>query len=231
MLLALAVGCGGPSDETRIEELRLVALAAEPPAVDPGAAYALTATVADPLGEGGDLLVWSCPPSGACDVALAPIDAAQRVVPQTAHPARVVWAVACAPGQCGDLAAISDETLRDPVAWLAQLPITGVSAAMRAMPIAVDTGAAVNPALDEAPPDWITGDSEVGAPLVFSAPGARFAYGYATAGAFSAPRYEVAGSGAVTLTWFAADDGGAGELFVVLEDGNGGVTVWLGAAK
>ena len=236
MLLAVLAGCMGPSDETRIEELRLVALRTDPAAVEVGEGFTLTLTVADPLAEGGEVLVWSCVPEVGCASELRPL-AEQLEVGWMAAGPLPLWALACAPGRCGDLSGVADEDLQDPTGWLQELPITGVSAGFRTVPVAASTeGTAVaprNPTLEQVPDEPVAiaqGAAEEGAVLSFVASGAETAYGYATSGGFSAPSYGVSSSGEVELTWFAAEEPAPARLYVVFEDGLGGVAVWIGDA-
>ena len=61
LLSALFLGaCMGPNDETRVVELRVMAMVAEPPEVAPGAMTTLTVHVADPLDEAPEVLFWTC---------------------------------------------------------------------------------------------------------------------------------------------------------------------------
>lgn len=58
--LLLLAGCGGPNDETLVDELRVMAVVAEPPEVAPGATTTITVHVADPLGEAPEAMLWTC---------------------------------------------------------------------------------------------------------------------------------------------------------------------------
>ena len=238
----MLAACMGPQDETLIAELRLVAMAAEPPQVAPGEPFNLTLTVADPLEEGGDLLVWSCVPDepfpGLTELPPLPTGCVSQYLPLTAEQLEVpwvgvaplpLWGIVCAPGLCGDLTDVPEDRLEDPFAWLQDLPVSGVSAGFRTTPVAVgDEGESpTNPAL-EVVPDLIEADPVEGAVLDFVAVGATSAYGYATAGGFSAASYEVASDGSVALTWLPPDPPTQTQLYVVFEDGLGGVSVWLG---
>lgn len=236
--LLLLSGCMGPSDETFIGELRVVAMASDPPAVEAATAFELTVTVADPLGEGGELLVWSCLPEELaatapqrCVSRVLDLDREQLSLDWFATAPLPLWAMACAPGLCGDLSTVTEERLTDPITWLQGLPVSGVSAGFRLTPIALpDAAPAVNPELVVVPPDGpIPFDSVDGTSLGFVAKGADAAFGYATAGGFRAPRYDVAADGAVDLEWIGDPTAaGPARLYVVFEDGQGGVTVWIG---
>ncbi len=128
-MLLLLVACGGPDEDTLIDELRVVAITAEPPEVAPGASSTLTTTVVDPTAAGADLLVWTCTNLGdGCLEAATPgmgttvgtpVDG--QLVTERAAPVELAaivgdgetvlpvftWALACVPGLCPilDLAA------------------------------------------------------------------------------------------------------------------------------
>ena len=223
-----ALACMGPVDETRIEELRLLAMAANPPVVEPGEPFDLELTIADPLRERGEVVVWSCGPQ--CEATTLPIDGPTLTVPWRSYAPVPVWAMACAPGACGDLEQIPKDRLADPTGWLQTLPVSGVSAGFRSPPLAPEDGPwPVNPEWTEAPDPWVEPAPET--PLRFVAPGAQTAYGYTTRGGFDAAQYDVSDSGAVTLTWLPDGGAPAADLFVVLEDGLGGVSVWTGSTS
>ena len=154
MIGLLLAGCGGPNEETLLDELRVIAVVAEPPEVAPGATTTLTATTVDPAGVGPDVLLWTCTDLGdGCLEAAAPgfgatlatpVDGA--VVTERAAPVELgplvadgttvlpvfTWALACAPGVCP----VVDLAASDPApgtadgdtlaAWLAD-PIGGMA--------------------------------------------------------------------------------------------------------
>lgn len=242
--LLLLVGCAmGPNEETVIDELRIVSAVAEPPEVAPGGAYDLTVTVADPVGEGFELVVFTCPPAelppgvtldlppGALDAPCAverPVvdELGQAVVPSVGALPVPQWMVACAPGAC-DVDAARERDLRDPIEWLRSLPLDGVTAAARQVRVVSPPAepALVNPEITEVGP--IRGLAEAGpddpATLSFVVPGARTAFGRATVGGFARPQFDVASDGSVTLEWYGprARDPQEGFLYVVFggEDG------------
>ncbi len=135
MLLA-ALGCAGPSDETIVDELRVLAVLADPPEARPGETVLLESLVVDPEGRGYDVMAWSCTRTGEdCaegagfgGEAWSGLVAASRpdeawlpstyFVPDelgsfvTAEPAPLVqhWTLACEPGICDAL----DLALDDP---------------------------------------------------------------------------------------------------------------------
>jgi hypothetical protein len=238
MTLWLLPGCAmGPVEETIIDELRVVSAIAEPPEVAPGESYTLDVTVADPVGDGFELLVWTCPPEeappgvelppellgGPCTVARPTVDAdgharltslATVPVPQ--------WVLACAPGAC-DVDDATERQLRDPVDWLSGLPLEGVSAAFRLVRIAIPPAEAAleNPVVEEVGPTDQLRDAGPKDPVTlrFVVPGAETAYGRATVGGFSRPSFDVADDGTVELEWYGPRerDPGAGTIYVVFE--------------
>lgn len=126
-----AFGCApGPSPETLIDDLRVVAVVAEPPEVAPGERASFEVTVADPAVRGVELLVWTCTDlgsgclEGAADEARAegvtwpevlPVEDGRATalidvplalggvldaVGEDPLMATAVWALACEPGLC-----------------------------------------------------------------------------------------------------------------------------------
>jgi hypothetical protein len=225
LVLGLAA-CGGPNPETLLYELRVVAAVADPPEVGVGESYTLTATIADPLQEGGDWMIWSCIPQGDCVVqrGVLGVDIPQAVLPAVAPvPA---WVMACAPGAC-DVVGATEAQLRDPEGWMQQLPLSGVTLGSRLTRITelpVDQRAG-NPYLVEEPevPDVGT-NAEV--PLSFVVPGAASAWGLATGGGFTMVRYDVSDAGEAQLRWVAPEEPGEVTLYVVFDDERGGTAVW-----
>ena len=124
----LAACMPGPSAETLVDELRVIAAVAEPPEVAPGEASAFEVVVADPLGGGAQVAAWMCTPVGVDVCAEADQPLAERlavgtlqdgsfdgtlVVSQAAAPFVTdepvpvpVWILACAPGRCPELDAL-----------------------------------------------------------------------------------------------------------------------------
>jgi hypothetical protein len=128
-VLGVLAGCGGPNDETLVDELRVMAVVAEPPEVAPGAETTLTVYVADPLDEAPEVMLWTCADLGdGCLEAVEPTQGTTvgaptdgtlvttRLAPaafagvvgdgETVIPIPT-WALACVPGACPaiDLAA------------------------------------------------------------------------------------------------------------------------------
>lgn len=127
LLLAGAFGCAmGPSAETLVDELRVLAVLADKPESRPGETVALESLVVDPLDAGYDVMAWSCTFTGeAClesagftgaawdglVVAEGPddpwLDSSYTVAPQLSDfvgpdPVPLVqhWTLACEPGLC-----------------------------------------------------------------------------------------------------------------------------------
>ncbi len=82
VLLVAAAACGPVAEETRIDELRVVATiptgaAGDSPDVGPGESYGLSVWVVEPSGAPVDVAVWSCtalgPPGTPCAEAQDPV--------------------------------------------------------------------------------------------------------------------------------------------------------------
>lgn len=123
--MLLLAACGGPDEETLVDEVRVLAVVAEPPEVVPGAPVSLTATVADPEGEGAEIMLWTCTDLGDGCLEAAEPDLGVSVgeptdgtftVERTAPAALAgivadgetvlplpLWSLACAPGLCPPL--------------------------------------------------------------------------------------------------------------------------------
>lgn len=127
--LFMCAGCAvDPFEASTLEDLRVVALVAEPPYAEPGGLLRLTTWVADPAGRGADVLVWTCQNVGdGCLEAtgdagqqplvewtsvgtgielayeatpvLLPLELAELPEPGTDDRA-LIWTLACAPGLC-----------------------------------------------------------------------------------------------------------------------------------
>lgn len=66
-LLLMLVACGGPNEETLIDELRVVAMVAEPPEVAPGESVQISVLTSVPEETETEQMTWSCLPMGeAC---------------------------------------------------------------------------------------------------------------------------------------------------------------------
>lgn len=260
-LLALAPGCGGANDETVVDELRVMAIVADPPEVAPGSVATVTATVADPTAVDADVMLWTCtnlgdgcleaavPGQGAVvgkpaagqisTVAAAPAEFAAVVGDGTTVLPVLVWALACAPGVCPiiDLAAAQPEAgsadadalsafLADPYSAAADLPLTDTSLALGQVGVSMRAAPTTNPVLT--PPDGaltVRAGGYLDLAIGVDAAGASTAYGYATLGGFGATAYDVVDGGA-TLRFFAPEDAGTAELWIVVNGEDGGSAIW-----
>ncbi len=232
-LLTLLAACEeGPSPDTLIEDVQVVAAVADPPSVALGEPWTLTAHVADPKARGARVLVWSCI-DDVCETALADLDDERAVIDVPAATPVPLWVMACDPEIC-DLDNPALDDLIDPIGWMERLPLRGVSLATRQVNLAEpDAPPTVNPVVDSTPPiarisAVERGDSRT---LRFGVPGAVTAWGYSTAGGFSRPSEDLDSDGEVALTWFAPGQRDTPRLYVVFEDEQGGTTVWRDDAE
>lgn len=230
-LLLLAACADGPSEETLVRDVQVIAAVADPPVVAADEPYTLTVTAADPLDRGAEVLVWRCDDLG-CDTRRgAPED--ERVGFDLVGGGGPLWVLACDPGIC-DLDDPRPAHLRDPASWMAELPLEGVSLATREVPVTTEpeTERPTNPVVEREPEAARLGEASPKEPasLRFTVPGAERAWGYSTAGGFEMPVEDVDREGVVTLPWYAPKDDEDARLYVVFEDDEGGVTVWVGEA-
>lgn len=252
VLLVLA-GCAmGPSDETLLDELRILAIQADPPEATPGGMVTLTALVADPLADGAELLLWHCTDlgdgcledgtphtwSGTMQGDTVSFDttvpaALSAVATEDPLPVTVLWGLACEPGLCPQVASPEDWDLSDPTSWLEDLPMSGVSLAYRTLAVSTRADVADNPSValqGDAPPS-VSVEDEVeltfSVDLSVTATAETLAFGFTTAGGFGETGYAIGDDGAVTLTWYAPADPGTATLYVVVQDGEGGVGTWV----
>ena len=254
---ALLTGCGeGPMDETLVDELRVLGIRAEPPEAAPGEPVALTALVADPAGTGADVLLWHCTDLGdgclepeGTNTWTATLDGdevtAAATVPEALAPfagaeplrATVLWALACEPGLCPPVEDPAAWDLSDPGAWLVDLPLEGVSLAFSTFAVSSRETRAANPVLAHEGPEPIVAGPGATVELPFSASldapatADTLLFGFATAGGFGQIEWVVGDDGAVAPTWYAPEEPGSARLYVVLQDGEGGVDWWVGEAE
>lgn len=155
---ALLVGCGGPNEETLLDELRVLAVVLEPPELAPGESTTVSAVVVDPLAEGVEALIWTCADLGeGCLEAAAPAQGSTVATPvdgvisaEIAVPSALagavadgetvlpvpLWTLVCAPGLCDVIAlaasapAVGSEDAQPLSAFLAD-----PSAAMAELPL------------------------------------------------------------------------------------------------
>ncbi|MCB9689178.1 MAG: hypothetical protein H6738_03320 [Alphaproteobacteria bacterium] len=215
------VGCTeGPNPDTVIDGLTVLAAALEPTQPTPGQPFEVTATVGDP--DGGAVVgAWTC--AGDCATTSSPVDVDTAALTLTSEAPGTLWVLACSPGVC-DPSTLDEQTRRDPVSWMATMPLDGVFLASRAL-VAPEGEPPPNPVVLEAPE---LPAAEPGAPteLSFVVPGAATAYGFASAGGFERASYDVASDGSVTLSWIPPEDGEHGRVWVVFRDELGGTAVW-----
>lgn len=156
LLAGLAACAPGPNEETLVAELRVMLIVPDAAEYAPGDVYVTNTIVFDPSGEGADLLVWSCTPTGEATCLEDEVSVADRarvvrgVDTETATdgqlsaalaallpagvavPTTSVWALACAPGLCpiiddADAGAVDTADLADPTRFMGTLPMVGVS--------------------------------------------------------------------------------------------------------
>lgn len=153
--LLLLAACGGPNEETLLDELRVLAMVPEAPELGAAESTVLHTRVVDPLGEGYQALVWPCtslgdgcledqqgrtlslaePVDGQLETPVSvPVELA-AVASEEPTPLVAVWALACAEGLCplieavGAGEAVDPALLASPLDWLGDLPMQGVSLA------------------------------------------------------------------------------------------------------
>ena len=54
------IACGGPNDETLVDELRVLSMVSNPPEVTPGETYVIQHLTHIPLGTGSERITWPC---------------------------------------------------------------------------------------------------------------------------------------------------------------------------
>lgn len=263
--LLLAACSMGPSAETLIDELRVVAIRAEPPEAAPGESVSLSVTVADPQARGFDTLLWTCTLAGeSCaesagysngvwdGLVLSPAaetyavpSAFSSFLTEEPLPLVQVWALSCEPGLCPPIEAARDLStadapqlqgwLTDPTSFLADLPLEGVSLGLRSVLLSTRSeGERVrNPAVT----CTLDGDdplvAEAGGELLFTCAlegditDRSSVWGYATGGGWEGATVALeAGDAEVSYRWFAPEEAGPVEIWVVAVDGAGGVGLW-----
>lgn len=270
LVLALPLaGCGGgPSDETLVDTLQVVAVVAEPPEIAPGEATVVTPVVADPQATGADVLQWTCTPSeSGCAEAFVPgfgVTVGTVAAPPTttwAAPTELayvfaedpslvfpvlVWTLACAPGACSVVDEVAAdpqpgtaegdalvETLADPSAILADLPIEAVALTLQTFGVSARSAEerVVNPVLLATPDPAITGAAGEEVVLAFDLDAFEgvSVWGYTTASGFTSPAVEPDETGRAELTLVMPDAGVTADVWVVVVN-EGGSAVWTATA-
>jgi hypothetical protein len=247
VLLQLALGCAGPDDSTLLDELQVVATLAEPPELGAGESTELETWLVDPEGRGHEALQWTCTVAseGCLEAELgwevlrtdrARFENRATLSPALAEllgeeplPLMAVWTLACEPGLCPLMEAEGEdlaEGLTRPTELLEELPLFGVSLAVRWLYASAREDKQGNPGLSCELDSGIEPGAEV---LVRCEVEGSFGeeariWGYATAGGWSAQSVEL--SEAEDLTWLAPEEAASAELFLVLVDGLGGQALW-----
>jgi len=251
-----AVGCtDGPNDDTLVSELRVLAIQADPPEAAPGQDVELTVTITDPASTGAEVLLWHCTDLGtgcledgtshtwtqdlegdSVGVTATVPDALAAFASDEPVRATLVWALACEPGLCPQIDDPDGWDLSSPTEWLGDLPMLGVSLAFNAMAVSTRDDGLQNPVIErvgDAPIEANSGEIvelDFTVQLDVAATVDTLAFGYGTAGGFGTTEYAIGDDGEVTLEWYAPEDAGAATLYVVVNDGAGGVGVWVDQA-
>ena len=58
--LLTCIACGGPNDETLVDELRVLAMVSRPPEVAPGETYTIQHVTHIPVGTASERITWPC---------------------------------------------------------------------------------------------------------------------------------------------------------------------------
>jgi hypothetical protein len=232
--LLLLTACGmGPSDETLLDELRVIGAVVEPPEIAPGESVDVTATVVDPLQAGMELIIWACTPTtSGCAEDRLPLAERMAVpamtgntgtatlrtpivpLPEDTVISGIVWLLACEPDLCEVIAEArtalaNDSDFPDALRDRNANPIITVTAPLPATILAEEELDFPLDILDDTVTDGLV------------------AVGLTTGGGFGSPLFDVF-EGRADLVYFAPDQSGVVDLYVIVEDGNGGSAVWTG---
>jgi len=242
----------GANVETLVDELRVVAIALEPPESAPGESFTAALHVGNPSSSEITVASWTCAGfGGECleplvsraaiaegsaplfEVELqAPYEAAALLVQAEEFPISV-WAMACEEGVCPLLDDIADgvadaDVLADPTLALEALPLSGVSVARKSLWISNrdDEERRENPEILPQFDGPLEGSATEPLALTFAISGdATEGYGYATGGGFEMSEYTVL-DGALSMSWYAPEAAGEYTLWVIVQSDEGGSTVW-----
>ena len=237
--------CGGASPETLVDELRVMAIVPAEPEVAPGGMTAVTVEVLDPTGAGGTAWVWACAPIGeACleAPAVTAIDlggpavatitvpgALSAVAGPTPIPLLPIWALAAAPGEEPPAGWTDDPAnLANPTAMMADLALHGTSLAVWPLSVSTRDDVHENPGIAVTPAPATDGSVAFSVTVDGDPPVDGEAFGYATTGGFTKTSASLA-TGSASLTWLPGDSPAA-DVLIVVNDGEGGVATWSGAA-
>jgi hypothetical protein len=266
VVLWTVLACSGPSPETLIDELRVVAVVAEPPEIGAMESTSLEVYVADPKEKGVELVVWACtnfgdgclestggsqsfataiPEGGRAIVDLAPSPALKAFTQAgESLEATVIWALACEPGKCplvDEVAAVESSSpwagdladdLSSPMDWLSDLPQSGVSLAYRLITVSGvppnerHQNPTITPLFEDLPELKNGKRFELGFEVAGDLGDEARVFNYISGGGFKMTDTLVGEPGEVNLVGFAPKKSGPVDLWVVFNDGLGGVAVW-----
>lgn len=229
LALLLAACEDGPSEETLVDDVQVIAAVAEPLVVAPGESWTLETHVADPKERGAEVLLWACLDEECQTERVTPEDEIATLDVVSAVPIPL-WILACDPGIC-ELDDPDPADLLDPFSWMQRLPLEGVSLSTRQVNLVEEPiePAPVNPSILAEPPiskleGVRKGDKRV---LDFQVEGASIAWAFSTGGGFERPSFDVADDGSVSLVWYAPEKRSSVRLYVVFESEElGGTVVW-----
>lgn len=237
LAVVLLAGCtAGPAPETTLADVRVVALDAATPELAAGATVVFDALVADPLGGGTQVAVWtdwgldgpltltSGSPEGEHFVTA-------MAVPATLEATIVdVWVLACRDDLCAVLDDVDANV--EPPTLLEGLPFDGVSLARRSLVVStrpveerntnpvltVDPPASFSP---DAPVDVVVEAEDADGDAITVAP-------YATGGGFGTILELLVDAEPSSLPLYGPADGDTMRIYVTATDGVGGSASWSG---
>lgn len=247
------VACGGPVEETLVDELRVVAAIPDQAELGAGEAFTLTNTIVHPTDEDVDTLVWMCTPTGSpgspCLEALAGDGAwfataagagrtssVEMVVSPalsaglTDVPAFVpTWVLACEPGLCPIIDEASAAVTADQFASVAEQladPVTLLQDLPLVGVAATQRGVAVSSRADaDRNLHPVIAEAPL-APLFGDAEvGVTFDLAVDDRGELTAFSYATAGGFSEAST--AADDSGVSLTWFAPEEGDGSVDLFV----
>jgi hypothetical protein len=252
LVICLLLGCAsGANPETLVDELRVVAIVAEPPEAVPGEEVQITAWLADPEESGAYAGAWTCVGvGGECLeqdterlsrtselgstigwTLTAPVEAA-ALLGEGESAAATIWVLACEAGICPLLEDQDPDgqDLADPFTMMETLPLEGVSLARRSLWISMIEPAErrQNPTIEADFGSDLRVVAEETMDLCFTVIGAIDGYGYASAGGFTETEAQV-DEGKLSLSYSAPLETGEVDLWVVVQSEEGGASVWTGS--
>jgi hypothetical protein len=252
LLTVLLLGCvSGANPETLVDELRVVAIVAEPPEAAPGEEVLVTAYLADPEGSAAQAGAWTClgfggecleqdtdrmdktsePGATVSWTLTAPVEAS-ALLSKTEETAASVWVMACESGICSLLEdeEPDGEDLADPYTMMETLPMQGVSLARRSLWIseAEPEERRQNPTIEAVFGSDLRVAAEESLDLCFAVGGATEGYGYASSGGFTETDIAVEDD-QLRLVYSAPAEPGEIDLWVVVQTEDAGAMVWTGS--